>query len=40
MRGSLGASRLDHDDRLVQRDFARRRQERPRVPYRLHVNDD
>ncbi len=35
-----GASRLDHDDRLGQRHFTRRREERPRVSDRLHVHDN
>src|SRR5271157_699378 len=35
-----GPSRLDDDDRLGQRDFARRREEGARVANRFHVDDD
>ena len=34
------APRLDHDDRLGQRDFARRRKEGTRIADRFHVNHD
>ncbi len=36
----LGPARLDHDDRLGQRHLARRRQERPRIADRFHVDHD
>ena len=40
-RGRLGAPRLDDDDRLRQRHFARRREKTARVVAdRLHVKDD
>ena len=39
-RRGVAAPRLDHNDRLAARHFLRRRQERPRVVERLHVDDD
>ena len=38
--GGLGAAGLDDDDRLGQGDLARRREERPGVADRFHVDDD
>ena len=36
----IRTSSFDHDDGLVQRNFARRRKERARIADRLHVHDD
>ena len=38
LRRGFGASRLDHDDRLSQRHFARGRKKRSRIADRLHVD--
>ena len=39
-RGRRRASRLDHDDRLLQRDRPRRGEERTRVADRLYIDED
>ena len=40
LRCGLSAPRLDHNNRFGERNFARRRQEAPRIANRFHVDHD
>ena len=40
LRSRVGSPRLDYNDWLIERNLARGREKRPRIPDRLHVNQD